>query len=63
MPTYFAYSRVSTHRQEILGFGLTAWQAAVGSFLEGDQPRGEHVEIRSGKKRELGVLARQQNAR
>ena len=50
MTAYFAYYRVSTKLQGASGLGLEAQQAAVVSFLKGEQPQGEYVEVASGKK-------------
>ena len=56
MPAYFAYYRVSTQKQGVSGLGLEAQQAAVVSFLQGQQPQGEYVEIESGKKNQRPQL-------
>lgn len=56
MPTYFACCRVSTKQQGASGLGLKAQQAAVVSFVKGDQPQGEYVEVESGKKNQRPQL-------
>lgn len=56
MTAYFAYYRVSTQKQGASGLGLEAQQAAVISFLKGDRPQGEYVEIESGKKNQRPQL-------
>ena len=56
MPAYFAYYRVSTQKQGASGLGLDAQQAAVVSFLHGQRPQGEYVEIESGKKNQRPQL-------
>ena len=56
MPAYFAYYRVSTKQQGASGLGLEAQQAAVVSFLKGDQLQGEYVEVESGKKNQRPQL-------
>ena len=56
MPAYFAYYRVSTQKQGASGLGLEAQQAAVVSFLKGERPQGEYVEVESGKKNQRPQL-------
>jgi|GEM_PF-3519129 len=56
MPAYFAYYRISTKQQGASGLGLEAQQAAVVSFLKGDQPQGEYIEVKSGKKNQRPQL-------
>ena len=57
MPAYFAYYRVSTKQQGPFGLGLEAQQAAVVSFLKGDQPQGEYVEVESGEEESTPAAA------
>ena len=56
MAAYFAYYRVSTQKQGASGLRLEAQQAAVVSFLKGERPRGEHIEVESGKKNQRPQL-------
>ncbi|WP_382319452.1 recombinase family protein [Hymenobacter bucti] len=55
-PACFTYYRASTQRQGNCGLGLETQQTAVVSFLKGDQPQGEYVEVESGKKNQRPQL-------
>jgi DNA invertase Pin-like site-specific DNA recombinase len=56
VPAYFAYYRVSTQKQGNSGLGLEAQRAAVVTFLKGETPVGEYVEVESGKKNQRPQL-------
>jgi DNA invertase Pin-like site-specific DNA recombinase len=49
-PKYIAYYRVSTARQGKSGLGLDAQRLAVQSYLNGEKPLSEFVEVESGRR-------------
>ena len=56
MDRYIAYLRVSTERQGRSGLGLEAQRAAVLTYLKGEAPADEFVEVESGKRNDRPKL-------
>lgn len=55
-PTYIAYLRQSTKKQEISGLGIEAQREIIHTFLHDRPPTAEYVETESGKKTDRPVL-------